>query len=211
MEINYESLKIPSTVNILEKQSIKIDRAIVDENFEAIHKYCDKSISEFKSYDFHKDIANWLADSNGLGLALYSTKGGVNVGLGKSLFVSKVLPVMLLNFHKPNKFTYYFNCADFNMKDFEKVMEFDGRIILIIDEFGREPLVLKDYGTIIKPMERIFEKASRQGWTIVLATNFTKEEVAKHYNSDHLIDRLRSMCFSIECSGTSNRKKAELI
>ncbi|MFY7733584.1 MAG: hypothetical protein ACOVSR_08880 [Bacteroidia bacterium] len=206
--------KIPNCVNIIEPQILSFgNKEAIKEIWENLYKISDPKIKEFHNYEFYDKIIEWLADDKGLGLGIYRSEGDglINNGSGKSIFINKVYPILLYNVY--NRTPILINSIDIkSMEQLEnKIFKFTNREILIIDEFSREPLVINEYGTIYKPMERIIDHCERFGWKLIFATNYTKKEIVAHYNSNHLTDRIRSLTYSIECSGKSSRKSTNKI
>ena len=205
--------EIPNCVKIIEPQILSFG---TEEDLRSaipiLFKRCDPKIKDFKYYPFYDKVIKYLSNDNGKGMIIYREDGDntVNNGLGKSVWINKIYPTLLWNVYK--KSPIMLNGADFDrniLPKIDEILKIEGRQTLIFDEMCREPLEINDFGNKIKPMERIFDHADRFGWKIIGATNYTKSQVGAHYNSNHLSDRIRSLCLSIECSDISSRESAK--
>ena len=197
---------IPMGVNVVQKQVIKFGNPEdIKPLYISIAKQIDETIGEFEWFSFYDDIVNWLSDDKGDGLILYSKELERNNGVGKSLFISKIYPILLENYISPAKKFFILNCTDLDIDKINELRKIEGRIILIIDEMGRESKLINDFGTKIRPMETVMEIADRNNWKVVIATNLSKKGALLHYESFHLFERLKPKCRPIECGGTSKR------
>ena len=205
-----QELIIPEFVKIQNRQSLSFGtKEDLKKSWESLYRMTCPEIKNFQFYPYYNDVIEWLSDDKGLGLAIYRSEGDniTNNGVGKSLFINKVYPILLYNVYD-KRTPVFLNCLDITSDlDYleEKIFSKTNREILILEEFSREPKEINDYGTTFRPMERIFDHAERYGWKVIFVTNKSKSEVVKHYNSNHLMDRIRSMCYAIECSGDSSR------
>lgn len=197
---------IPTGVKVVQKQVIKFGNPEdIKPLFIAIAKQIDETIEEFQWFPFYDEIIEWLSDDKGDGLILYSEEGKRNNGLGKSLTITKIYPILLENYISPAKKFYILNCTDLDVDKINELRKIEGKIILIIDEMGRESKLINDFGTKIRPMETVMEIADRNNWKVVIATNLSKKGALLHYESFHLFERIKSKCKPIECSGESKR------
>ncbi len=200
-------IEIPDNVKTVKKQIFNFGEVgEIKKVLPELFKMLDGSISEFNWFPYYDKISEWLSNDGGVGIALYAAGDEKNNGIGKSVFCTKVYPTILKNFIKPEKYCTILNCTDLNKSKLDEILKNEGQIVLVLDELGREPKIILDYGNEIRPMEMIFEKAERCGWKLIISTNMTEIQTHKHYASRHLSERLRSLCLPISCSGKSLRK-----
>lgn len=74
---------------------------------------------------------------------------------------------------------------------------------LFIDDFGKEPLTVNDYGTKTRPMEEVIEYRYTRRLLTFATTNFKLGDLPY---SGHTSDRLRAMMNFIPLLGDSRRK-----
>lgn len=79
---------------------------------------------------------------------------------------------------------------------------------MIIDDLGREDLMIKSYGDEIQTLHDLIfirYQAYRQGYKTHFTTNLGFKELKQRY-SEAIVDRLKEMCEVIEFKGQSFRK-----
>lgn len=76
---------------------------------------------------------------------------------------------------------------------------------LMIDDIGREPVAIQDYGNTIKPFERIIESRYDNQKPVILTTNFTLEEIGRDYG-ERVQDRLKEMADILTFTHESYRR-----
>lgn len=197
---------VPNGINVLPKQVIKFgNQEDIKALYISIAEQIDDTIAKFEWLPFYDEIVDWLSDDKGDGLILYSKDGERNNGIGKSLFATKIYPILLENYLSPAKKFFIVSCTDLDKEKIDEIRKIEGRIIIIIDEMGRESKIINDFGTKIRPMETIMEIVERNGWKPIIVTNLSKLNAIEHYDSFHLFERIKSKCRPIECSGKSKR------
>jgi DNA replication protein DnaC len=78
---------------------------------------------------------------------------------------------------------------------------------LIIDEFGREPKTVQDYGNILRPMSELLSIRGDMGTLTHGTTNFTLETLSSaEFYGGMIGDRLKMMFNFIPLQGESRRK-----
>lgn len=207
-------LEIPKSVQVCVPK--KLSFGTYDDLYELLpelYRICDPTIEKFVYHEYYKDLCLWLSDDKGVGLGIFRDDGDcVNNGTGKTVFVTKVYPTLLHNVYKSMPQPIEINGASLTIGRLKEVLSIKTPyMVLTIDEFAREPLEFKDYGNPMKPMEMLFEHAVKNCWKILFASNFSKKQVLKHYQSNHLMDRIKSYCFLTTCSGKSSRKSSSAL
>lgn len=76
---------------------------------------------------------------------------------------------------------------------------------LFIDELGREPGEIKDFGTSVKPIAELIAKRYEKGARTYATTNYGREMFASKYG-EYINSRLCEMCNYIMMPGESRRK-----
>lgn len=166
-----------------------------------------KIVDNFVFLDFYNNICKWLLDNKGFGLIIYREESkSPNNGLGKSLMVSKIIPSIIFEQHR--YVHYYFNLRLFNLEHYKRFIETNKRCIIIIDELGREPIV-KDFGSEIDIVGSLLEYAEINNCLVIIASNMSGSEIKSKYDNA-ILERIKSMCYKVKCSGVSYRKEAEL-
>ncbi|MDR0575718.1 MAG: hypothetical protein LBG96_17145 [Tannerella sp.] len=89
----------------------------------------------------------------------------------------------------------------------EKSVRSFSRLPLVIDDFGREPKQIMDFGNLKSPMiELLCERYDNGAWTHGVS-NFTLETLSSENQYGKMTgDRLKSMFSFIELKGESRRK-----
>lgn len=153
-----------------------------------------------KDYQFPTEyhaIVEWLKDNKGKGLLLIGSNGR-----GKSVFCTKILPVLLA---QVLKLKYYCSSAISLNKYIRDDNSFDILVsqVVIIDDFGIED-ILNEYGTKRSTLAEVIDDAERRGQLVVLTTNLTMNEIKERYGM-RTIDRLKALTTCVSCVGESFR------
>lgn len=77
--------------------------------------------------------------------------------------------------------------------------------VLAIDDIGREPKTINNYGTIICPFEDILMTRYMNKKPVILTSNSTLKEIGEKYGY-HIYDRLIEMVYELKFEGKSKRK-----
>ena len=131
-------------------------------------------------------VARWMCGAGKPGLILY---GGY--GTGKTTMLEAVKYVMDCRCNATASRIY-------TPEKFLPVAEADGRNLfglLIIDELGREPDVIKDYGNEKRPVPDMICWREKRAMPLLAATNLTEDELRAKYG-EYVYDRLRSLCLT---------------
>lgn len=125
-----------------------------------------------------------------------------NLGTGKTLIMSAFLNTLE---NASNKIITRFNAKEVFEKLKEKEPDFYKIRPLFIDDVGKEPNIVNDYGTKIAPISDLFALRYDFGaWTFI-TTNHGGEELLEKYGSS-TIDRFKEMFNIIKLNGESRRK-----
>lgn len=141
-------------------------------------------------------VARWMCGAGKPGLILY---GGY--GTGKTTMLEAVKYVMDCRCNATASRIY-------TAEKFLPVAEADGRNLfglLIIDELGREPDVIKDYGNEKRPVPDMICWREKRAMPLLAATNLTEDELRAKYG-EYVYDRLRSLCNRVFFDGESYRR-----
>lgn len=147
-------------------------------------------------FDRIASVARWMCGAGKPGLILY---GGY--GTGKTTMLEAVKYVMDCRCNATASRIY-------TTEKFLPVAEADGKNLfglLIIDELGREPDVVKDYGNEKRPMAEMICWREKRAMPLLAATNLTEDELRSKYG-EYVYDRLRSLCNRVFFDGESFRK-----
>ena len=141
-------------------------------------------------------VARWMCGAGKPGLILY---GGY--GTGKTTMLEAVKYVMDCRCNATASRIY-------TAEKFLSVAEADGRNLfglLIIDELGREPDVIKDYGNKKRPVPDMICWREKRAMPLLAATNLTEDELRAKYG-EYVYDRLKSLCNRVFFDGESYRR-----
>lgn len=147
----------------------------------------------------YDEVAEYLQNPEGKGLLLYG-----DCGRGKSLIVTKALPLML-NYH----YRKIFQPIPATMVNARNLPEVLKKQVLIIDDIGTEPI--KEYGEQRSPISQIIDEAERSGRLLYLTSNLDvagqdpTKSIEGRYGS-RTYDRLVSLVRLIEFRGNSLRQ-----
>ncbi len=211
--INNERKKIAQL-----RPALPFDYSDFRELFVAFGTYC--LLSRNKNTDFIIDANNEPTIEQ---LFYYATnnclfKGDLNKGImlqgkfgcGKTVILETY---SLIHNHIAKR-----SAAKFPMLTFIKSMELQERIIrettkpfllrpLIIDEFGREPKTIQNFGNILRPISELLSERSDTGAITHGTTNFTLSTLSSDdFYGGMIGDRLKTMFNFITLKGDSRRK-----
>jgi len=90
-------------------------------------------------------------------------------------------------------------------KDFNEIRKIRERDLLAIDDFGKEPVEVMDYGTVLSPLVHLLEFRYGQQLFTAITTNLTPPEVREKYGA-RIADRFNEMMYVIPFYGPSYRE-----
>lgn len=195
--MNNEQIK--STVDTLESIGINMMPELVNikipnakENLtRGIAYFCQgQNVNWMKGYD---EIVDWLSDNKGRGLMLIG-----DVGLGKSVIATKVIPILYNHYHQ--KIIRPYTADEVN----EKYKEILSKKLVCLDDVGKEQ-ALNQFGNKKVVFSEIVDNAEKKGDLLVLTTNLTPDELEEKYDN-RTLDRLRAITKVVMIEGESNRK-----
>lgn len=89
-------------------------------------------------------------------------------------------------------------------KDFSEIRKIRERDLVAIDDFGKEPVEVMDYGTVLSPLIHLLEIRYEQQLFTAISTNLTPPEVREKYGG-RIADRFNEMMQVIVFKGPSYR------
>lgn len=93
--------------------------------------------------------------------------------------------------------------TEINKNTFELLQDWQG--LLMIDDFGIEPITNNDFGTIKTPMIDLIIHRYEEGLPIIFSTNLSVDDIKKRYG-DRITDRFRERASLIKFTNKSYRK-----
>lgn len=131
-------------------------------------------------------------------------------GCGKTIImqaITEMYNTVIHSFHIQRPLLKFIKSSDLQNILKEKPTNVFSRRPLVIDEFGREPKQVMDFGNIKSPMiELLCERYDNGAWTHG-TSNFTLETLCSENQYGKMTgDRLKSMFNFIELKGESRRK-----
>ena len=90
-------------------------------------------------------------------------------------------------------------------KDFSETRKIRERDLLAIDDFGKEPVDVMDYGTVLSPLVHMLEYRYGQQLFTAMTTNLTPPEIREKYGA-RIADRFNEMMKVIVFEGPSYRE-----
>ena len=91
-------------------------------------------------------------------------------------------------------------------KDFKEIRRIRERDLLAIDDFGKEPVEVVDYGTVLSPLVHLLEFRYGQQLFTAMSTNLTPPEIREKYGA-RIADRFNEMMHVIIFRGPSYREQ----
>lgn len=150
-------------------------------------------------------IAHWLIEGRKESLVIIG-----KVGTGKTTLMKTLQAILRVHFNYGCTFIQAMQLQDavLDYKEFYQNQCLEGKypgIFLLIDDIGREPVMVQEYGNIIKPFERIVESRYDKQLPIIVTTNFNLEEIGNQYG-ERVMDRLKEMADIISFTNDSYRR-----
>ncbi len=125
-----------------------------------------------------------------------------NLGTGKTLIMSAFLNTVE---YASNKIITRFHAKEVVSKLKEQEPDYYKTRPLFIDDIGKEPNIINDYGTKLAPISDLFALRYDFGaWTFI-TTNHGGEELLEKYGGS-TVDRFKEMFNIIKLNGNSRRK-----
>lgn len=90
-------------------------------------------------------------------------------------------------------------------KDFDTIRRLRSRDLLAIDDFGKEPAEVMDYGTMLNPLVHLLEFRYNQQLFTAISTNLTASEIKAKYGA-RIADRFNEMLNVIVFQDISYRR-----
>lgn len=163
--------------------------------------YLGDSAKWLPCYD---EVAAWLSDNKGRGLLCLGP-----CGLGKTLIVQNILPVIIHRHCQRIVSTYSAQEMNDRIDDIIKYK------LLVIDDIGTEPAVKIDYGERSTPFLKLCDAAEKRGILLMMTANLrTTHGTDRQGNvipsiedryGDLVLSRLRSIVKIVEFKGKDMR------
>lgn len=150
----------------------------------------------------YDEVAAWLNNNNGKGLALVG-----NVGRGKTVLAMHILPAIIewnvpiidCDGFRHKSYVSRFSAQQITPQNFHEVKDSK---LKVIDDIGTENSIVH-FGNKIDTIPNIIDNAERKSQLLIITTNLTN--ISKHYD-ERTFDRLRSITKLVIFSGESLRK-----
>ena len=152
----------------------------------------------------YDEVAAWLADNKGRGLLCLGP-----CGLGKTLIVQNILPVIIHRYTERVVPTY----SAYEMND--RIADIVKHKLIVIDDIGTEPAVKFDYGERSTPFLKLCDAAEKRGILLMMTANLrTTHGTDRQGNAipsiedrygDLVLSRLRSIVKIVEFKGKDMR------
>ena len=152
----------------------------------------------------YDEVAAWLTDNHSRGLLCIGP-----CGLGKTLIVQNILPVIIHRHAQRIVSTYSAQEMNENIKDIVK------QSLVVIDDIGTEPAVKVDYGERSSPFLKLCDAAEKRGILLMMTANLrTTHGIDKEGNTipsiedrygDLVLSRLRSVVKIVQFKGKDMR------
>lgn len=141
----------------------------------------------------YDEIAEWLSNNEGKGLLCIG-----NCGRGKTLLVTKVIPLILEAYGQGN--FHLIDSIFLNDAPREELEHYR----LIIDDFGIESVRCR-FGEKRIILSEIVDRAEKKGGLLLLTTNCSFQEILEKYGL-RTVDRLSAITRQVYFTGDSLRK-----
>ena len=145
----------------------------------------------------YDNIVEWLSDNKGRGLLCVGTPG-----LGKSLICQQILPVLFGR-----------NIPTFSAQEMNRhIDELLNEQCVIIDDLGKEPVEIKNYGNPRTPFFELCDAAEKHGRLLIITTNLSTTHDKRYQDSienrygQSVISRLRAIIKPIVFEGDDMRR-----
>ena len=163
--------------------------------------YLGDSAKWLPCYD---EVAAWLSDNKGRGLLCLGP-----CGLGKTLIVQNILPVII--YQQFERMCHTYSAQEMN----DRIQDVVKHGLVVVDDIGTEPAVKIDYGERSTPFLKLCDAAEKRGILLMMTANLrTTHGVDKQGNiipsiedryGDLVLSRLRSVVKIVEFKGKDMR------
>lgn len=140
-----------------------------------------------------EDIARWMTSGNGFGLALMG-----NVGNGKTTMAKAFCDAVRLAQFDDNGEILGIRFVDSNQvtrlcrESYEQFRKLCESKFLCLDDMGREPVEVKDYGNVLNPVVELVQYRYEQQLPLVITTNLDPGMIDSRYGR-RILDRFKEM------------------
>ena len=147
-----------------------------------------------------ESAARWLVEGRKIGLMLYG-----KVGSGKSTLANAIRQMLIVTFGQRIEKVTALELSRAAKDDREAFSNLMNCKMLLIDDMGEEPTMVKSYGNEISPfVETIYSRYDKQRFTII-TTNLLDDEIRENYGI-RVADRFNEMFDRIYFDNKSFRK-----
>ena len=147
-----------------------------------------------------EQAARWLVEDRKVGLMLYG-----EVGSGKSTLAAAIRQMLIVTFGQRIEKVTALELSMAAKDDREAFSNYLNCKMLLIDDMGEEPTMVKSYGNEISPfVETIYSRYDKQRFTII-TTNLLDDEIKEIYGV-RVADRFNEMFDRIYFDNKSYRK-----
>lgn len=169
--------------------------------YSGLRHYLGDNVKWLPCYD---EIAEWMSDNNGRGLMCLGP-----CGLGKTLIVQNILPVIIHGNYK--RIVNVYSAHEMN----DNIAEIVKKDLVMVDDIGTEPSVRFNFGERTTPFLRLCDAAEKRGMLLMITANLrTTHGVDMQGNvipsiedryGDLVLSRLRSIVKIVEFKGKDMR------
>lgn len=124
--------------------------------------------NEYTWLPCYERISDWLTDNKGRGLICPGTSG-----VGKTLICQRILPVLF------GRNVVTVTAQEMNTRIDELLKE----RVVIIDDLGKEDVVVKSYGNRRTPFFELCDAAEKRGLLLIITTNLSTTPVSEQFRS----------------------------
>ena len=187
-------------------QRFKVDKYI--EDIPAMLEECYKFQVNYRRQEYSasevrlmiESAAKWLIEDRKIGLMLYG-----KVGSGKSTLAAAIRQMLIVTFGQRIEKVTALELSRAAKDDREAFSNLMNCKMLLIDDMGEEPTMVKSYGNEISPfVETIYSRYDKQRFTII-TTNLLDDEIKEIYGV-RVADRFNEMFDRIYFDNKSFRK-----
>lgn len=161
--------------------------------FESVFVQVDKTVKNFQMLPEYHEIIDWMQDTKGKGLCLAG-----NVGRGKSIILSGVIPVIMYG---------QFKLVVRPVQSVElpnTINKVTASSIVCLDDIGIENMI-NDFGEKYEGFNRVMDAAESRLKLVFLSTNLTPEMMLERYG-ERTVERVLRLCRLVKFNGDSLRK-----
>lgn len=140
-----------------------------------------------------EDIAKWMTEGNGFGLALMGSVGNGKTTMAKA-FCGCVRLAGFDDRGEPIGIRYIDSNTVTRMcrEDYEAFRKLCDTKFLCLDDMGREPVEVRDYGNVLNPIVELVQHRYEQQLPLVVTTNLDPKMIDERYGR-RISDRMKEM------------------